>query len=188
MRLFRILSLLLVVVAPAAFADSPYQVEMILVRQNAEPMINSRPAPEDWDAGAPRLGERMSPPRLGTIVDKLRADSSYTVLAHKAWEQNLGEQPVNIAITDGAEQFGQFPLQGVLRLQLGRFTDIDADFWINQFDANGSVIASEHLAQKDVRTKNNQLNYLDGGHLALLIKITSLTAKPPSAPPPGLQD
>ena len=32
MRLFRILSLLLVVVAPAAFADSPYQVEMILVR------------------------------------------------------------------------------------------------------------------------------------------------------------
>ncbi|MBP1128394.1 MULTISPECIES: CsiV family protein [Pseudomonas] len=188
MRLFRILSLLLVVVAPAALADSPYQVEMILVRQNAEPLINSRPAAEDWDAGAPRLGERMSPPRLGTIVDKLRADSSYTVLAHKAWEQNLGEQPVKIAITDGAEQFGQFPLQGVLRLQLGRFTDIDADFWINQFDANGSVIASEHLAQKDVRTKNNQLNYLDGGHLALLIKITSLTAKPPSAPPPGLQD
>lgn len=188
MRLFRFLSLLLVVVAPAAFADSPYQVEMILVRQNAEPVINSRPAPEDWDAGAPHLGERMSPPRLGTVVDKLRADSSYTVLAHKAWEQNLGEQPVNIAVTDGAEQFGQFPLQGVLRLQLGRFTDIDADFWINQFDANGSVIASEHLAQKDVRTKNNQLNYLDGGHLALLIKITSLTAKPPSAPPPGLQD
>ena len=28
----------------------------------------------------------------------------------------------------------------------------------------------------------------DGGHLALLIKITSLTAKPPSAPPPDLQD
>ena len=122
------------------------------------------------------------------VVDKLRADSSYTVLAHKAWEQNLGEQPVKIAITDGQEQFGQFPIEGVLSLQLGRFTDIDANFWINQFDANGSVIASEHLSQTDVRTKNNQLNYLDGGHLALLIKITSLTAKPPSAPPPDLQD
>ncbi len=51
MRLFRILSLLLVVLAPSAFADSPYQVEMILVRQNAEPVINSRAAPENWDAG-----------------------------------------------------------------------------------------------------------------------------------------
>lgn len=188
MRMFRILSLLLVVMAPSAFADSPYQVEMILVRQNAEPVINSRAAPEDWDGGAQRLGERMSPPRLGNIVDKLRSDANYTVLAHKAWEQSLGEQPVKIAITDGQEQFGQFPIEGVLNLQLGRFTDIDADFWINQFDGNGSVIASEHLSQKDVRTKNNQLNYLDGGHLALLIKITSLTAKPPSAPPPDMQD
>ncbi|MDQ0650070.1 CsiV family protein [Pseudomonas cedrina] len=188
MRLFRMLSLLLLVAAPAAFADSPYQVELILVRQNAEPVINSRAAPEDWDTGALRLGDKLSPPRLSSIVDKLRADSTYTVLLHKAWEQNLGEQPVKLAITDGQEQFGQFPIEGVLNLQLGRFTDIDADFWINQFDGNGSVIASEHLAQKDVRTKNNQLNYLDGGHLALLIKITSLTAKPPSAPPPDLQD
>ncbi len=126
-----------------------------------------------------RLGDKMSPPRLNNIVDKLRADNSYTVLAHKAWEQNLGEQPVKIAITDGEEQFGQFPIEGTLNLQLGRFTDIDAQFWINQFDSKGSVIASEHLNQTDVRTKNNQLNYLDGGHLALLIKITSLTAKPP---------
>lgn len=188
MRLFRILSLLLVILAPPAFADSPYQVEMILVRQNAEPVIYSRAAPENWDDGAERLGDKMSPPRLSAIVDKLRGDANYTVLAHKAWEQNLGEQPVKIAIAEGEEQFGQFPIEGVLNLQLGRFTDIDADFWINQFDSNGSVVASEHLAQKDVRTKNNQLNYLDGGHLALLIKITSLTAKPPSAPPPDLQD
>ncbi|WP_339540335.1 CsiV family protein [Pseudomonas sp. RA_5y_Pfl1_P24] len=188
MRLFRILSLLLVAVAPAAFADSPYLVEMILVRQNAEPPLNSRAAPENWDAGAARLGDKLSPPRLSNIVDKLRADSTYTVLLHKAWEQNLGEQPVNVAISDGQEQFGQFPIEGVLSLQLGRFTDIDANFWINQFDSNGSVIASEHLSQTDVRTKNNQLNYLDGGHLALLIKITSLTAKPPSAPPPDIQD
>ncbi|MFC6336452.1 hypothetical protein GIR22_21350 [Pseudomonas sp. CCM 7891] len=189
MRLFRILSLLLVVIAPSAFADSLYQVEMILIRQNAEPLINSRAAPEDWAAGASRLdNDKVSPPRLNNIVDKLSADNNYTVLLHKAWEQNLGEQPVKLAISDGQEQFGQFPIEGTLSLQLGRFTDIDAQLWINQFDSNGSVIASEHLSQTDVRTKNNQLNYLDGGHLALLIKITSLTAKPPSAPPPDLQD
>ena len=189
MRLLRILSLLLVVVAPSAFADSLYQVEMILIRQNAEPVINSRPAPENWDAGAPRQGiEKISPPRLTNIVEKLQANGDYSVLLHKAWEQNLGEQPVKVKITDGQEQFGQYPIQGTLDLQLGRFTRIDASFWLNQFDNNGSVIASEHLSQPDVRTKNNQLNYLDAGHLALLIKITSLTAKPPSAPPPGLAD
>ncbi len=86
-----------------------------------------------------RLGDKISPPRLNNVVDKLRADNSYTVLAHKAWEQNLGEQPVKIAITDGEEQFGQFPIEGTLSLQLGRFTDIDAQFWINQFDSKGSV-------------------------------------------------
>ncbi|MFO2465158.1 peptidoglycan binding protein CsiV [Pseudomonas sp. 15FMM2] len=189
MRLLRILSLLLVVAAPSAFADSLYQVEMILIRQNAEPVINSRPAPEDWDVGAPRQGsEKPSPPRLNNIVEKLRANSDYTVLLHKAWEQNLGEQSVKIRVTDGQEQYSQFPIEGVLNLQLGRFTNIDADFWINRFDDNGSIVASEHLSQKDVRTKNNQLNYLDGGHLALLIKVTSLTAKPPSAPPLDLQD
>ncbi|RWW91183.1 hypothetical protein BHE74_00001051 [Ensete ventricosum] len=86
---------------------------MILVRQNAEPVINSRAAPENWDAGAAHLGtDKLSPPRLNNIVDKLNADNSYTVLAHKAWEQNLGEQPVKIAITDGQEQFGQFPIEG----------------------------------------------------------------------------
>ncbi|RUP85159.1 hypothetical protein D8M40_12025, partial [Corynebacterium propinquum] len=122
------------------------------------------------------------------IVDKLNADNSYTVLAHKAWEQNLGDQPVKVAITDGQEQFGQFPIEGVLNLQLGRVTDIDADFWLHQLDSSGCVIASEHLARQDVRPTHNQLNYLDGGHLALLIKITSLTAKPPSAPPPDIQD
>ena len=171
MRLFRILSLLLVVLAPSAFADSPYQVEMILVRQNAEPELSSRAAPEDWDAGAVHLGDKMSPPRLSTIVDKLRADTNYTVLAHKAWEQNLGEQPVKIAITEGPEQFGQFPIEGVLSLQLGRFTDIDADFWINRFDSDGLLTGSERVRQK-TRLKPNELTYLDNGSLGVLVKIT----------------
>lgn len=52
MRLFRSVTLLLALVAPSAFADDLYQVEMILVRQNAVPAIVSRAAPEDWAAGA----------------------------------------------------------------------------------------------------------------------------------------
>ncbi|MGE8179248.1 CsiV family protein [Pseudomonas fluorescens] len=181
MRLFRSMTLLLTLVAPTAFADSLYQVEMILFRQNAVPAIVSRTAPEDWAAGArPISADSMRTPSLNAEAEKLRASSDYTVLLHKAWQQSLGEDAKKISISDGKAQFGQFPIEGTLNLKLGRFTDVDANFWVNQFDGYGRVTASERLKQQS-HTKNGQLNYLDNGHLALLIKITSLTA--PARPP-----
>ena len=69
MRLFRSLTLLLTLVAPTAFADSLYQVEMILVRQNAVPAVASRPAPEDWAAGAqPISADSQRTPALNAEV------------------------------------------------------------------------------------------------------------------------
>ncbi|MED7670356.1 hypothetical protein GXB78_24420 [Pseudomonas moraviensis subsp. stanleyae] len=193
MRLFRSLtlllaSLLMTVAAPAAFADDTYQVEMILVRQNAVPAIVSRAAPEDWAAGAQRLGnDSQRTPALNDVVSKLTASGEYTVLMHKAWQQTLGEAPAKVAVSEGQEQFGQFPIEGTLEMKLGRFTDVTADFWVNQIDANGLVTASERLRQ-DSHTKNGQLNYLDNGHLALLIKITSLTAPAPREAPEVVPD
>ncbi|MEN2395884.1 CsiV family protein [Pseudomonas halotolerans] len=188
MRLFRSLTLLMTLVAPLAFADDLYQVEMILMRQNAEPAIVSRAAPENWDAGAQRLdANSQRTPALGHVVEKLNASGQYTVLMHKAWQQNLGEQGSRIAVSDGAEQFGQFPIEGTLELKLGRFTDVDADFWINQIDTNGLVTSSERLKQQS-HTKNGQLNFLDNGHLGLLIKITSLTAPAPRQAPDAIAD
>jgi hypothetical protein len=186
MRLFRSLTLLLTLVAPMAFADSLYQVEMILVRQNAEPAIVGRVAPEDWAAGAqPIAAQDERTPSLNSEAAKLAASSNYTVLLHKAWEQKLGEEvPSKIAISAGKEQYGQFPIEGTLNLQLGRFTDVDAEIWINQIDSNGLVTSSEQLKQNS-HTKNGQLNFLDNGHLGLLIKITSLSA--PATPPVPLE-
>ncbi|UMZ14004.1 hypothetical protein I9018_09980 [Pseudomonas sp. MPFS] len=188
MRLFRSLPLLLALVMPTAFANDLYQVEMILVRQNAEPQIISRAAPENWAAGATRLEPgSLRTPALNAIVEKLGASSDYSVLLHRAWQQPLGESPVKVALSDGPEQFGQFPIEGTLSLTLGRFTDVDADFWINQIDSNGLVTRSERLKQQS-HTKNGQLNYLDNGHLALLIKITSLTAPAPRPAPAEIPD
>ncbi|MCF4997114.1 hypothetical protein GIW70_04385 [Pseudomonas syringae] len=188
MRLFRSLSLLLTLVAPTAFADDTYQVEMILVRQNAVPAIISRAAPEDWAAGAQRLSDDSNrSPALGGVAEKLTASGEYSVLMHKAWQQTLGDTPAKVAVSEGAEQFGQFPIEGTLEMKLGRFTDVSADFWVNQIDANGLVTASERLKQ-DSHTKNGQLNYLDNGHLALLIKITSLTAPAPREAPEAIPD
>ncbi|MBV4457563.1 peptidoglycan binding protein CsiV [Pseudomonas sp. COR58] len=188
MRLFRSLTLLMTLVAPTAFADDLYQVEMILVRQNAVPAIVSRAAPEDWAAGARRLGDdSRRTPALGDVAAKLTASGEYSVLMHKAWQQTLGEAPAKVAVSEGQEQFGQFPIEGTLEMKLGRFTDVNADFWVNQIDGNGMVTASERLKQ-DSHTKNGQLNYLDNGHLALLIKITSLTAPAPREAPEVVPD
>ncbi|WPN56176.1 CsiV family protein [Pseudomonas sp. P9_31] len=188
MRLFRSLTLLMSLLASTAFADDLYQVEMILVRQNAVPAIVSRAAPEDWAAGAhPISPDSFRTPSLNTEVEKLTASNEYTVLLHKAWQQNLGEEASKVAISEGKEQFGQFPIEGTLNLKLGRFTDVDADFWVNQIDANGMVTASERLKQES-HTKNGQLNFLDNGHLGLLIKITSLTAPAPRPAPDVIPD
>ena len=188
MRLFCSLTLLMTLVAPSVFADDMYQVEMVLVRQNAVPAIVSRAAPEDWAAGAQRVSpQSLRTPSLTREVEKLTASNEYTVLLHKAWQQTLGEQASKFAISDGAEQFGQFPIEGTLSLKLGRFTDVDADFWVNQIDANGLVTSSERLKQES-HTKNGQLNFLDNGHLGLLIKITSLTAPAPREAPEVVPD
>ena len=192
MRLFRSLTLLTLLmpalVAPTAYADDLYQVEMILVRQNTVPAIVSRAAPEDWAAGAqPVNPDSLRTPSLNGEVEKLTSSADYTVLLHKAWQQTLGENASKVAISDGKEQYGQFPIEGTLNMTLGRFTDVDADFWVNQIDANGMVTASERLKQES-HTKNGQLNFLDNGHLGLLIKITSLTAPAPRPVPDEIPD
>ncbi|CAI8975959.1 MULTISPECIES: CsiV family protein [Pseudomonas] len=192
MRLFRSLTLLTMLitalVAPSVFADDLYQIEMILVRQNAVPAIVSRAAPEDWAAGAQAVSpDSLRTPSLNGEVEKLTASNEYTVLLHKAWQQTLGETPVKVAVSDGKEQFGQYPIEGTLNMTLGRFTDVDADFWVNQFNDDGLVTASERLKQES-HTKNGQLNFLDNGHLGLLIKITSLTAPAPREAPEVVPD
>lgn len=192
MRLFRLLTVLTMLitalVAPTAFADDLYQIEMILVRQNAVPAIVSRAAPEDWAAGAqPISHDSLRTPSLNGEVEKLTASNEYTVLLHKAWQQTLGEEASKVAISEGKEQFGQFPIEGTLSMKLGRFTDVDADFWVNQIDANGMVTASERMKQES-HTKNGQLNFLDNGHLGMLIKITSLTAPAPRPVPDEIPD
>lgn len=192
MRLFRSLTsltmLLTALVTPTAFADDLYQIEMILVRQNAVPAIVSRAAPEDWAAGAqPISPDSLRTPSLNAEVEKLTASNEYTVLLHKAWQQSLGEEASKVAISEGKEQFGQYPIEGTLSMKLGRFTDVDADFWVNQIDANGMVTASERMKQES-HTKNGQLNFLDNGHLGLLIKITSLTSPAPRPVPEEIPD
>lgn len=169
MRAIRCLTLLLVLFTPAAFAEGVYQVEMLLVRQNAVPAITSQFAPEDWSNGAQAIAEGdLRQPALTEEAAKLSADSQYTVLLHKAWKQDAG----SVAISDGKEQFGHFPIEGNLNLKEERFISVEASVWVNQFDGNGAVTQSEQLKQSNSTVKNGELTFLDGGHLALLLKVS----------------
>lgn len=174
MRLFRLLPLLLTLLSSMAFADSNYQVELILFRQASTPLLASQPAPDDWagDAQLPASGSQRST-ALNNEAAKLSPANGYEVLLHQAWQQSVGPNPVKIALTNGQEQFGQYPAEGTLSIKRESFVDITADFWVNQFDADGLVTASEHLKQSS-RLKNGQPTYLDHGSLGVLIKVTPL--------------
>ncbi|UVJ42566.1 CsiV family protein [Pseudomonas sp. LS1212] len=175
MRFIRSLTLLLALFAPAVFADGQYQVDMILVRQNAVPAVTTAVAPEDWAAGAPVINAKDErQPGLTAELEKLQASGDYTVLLNKAWRQSLGETPSSVAISEGKRQFGHFPIEGNLSLSLNKTTNVVANFWVNQIDGNGTLTASEQLTQESKTPRNGDLIFLDGGHLALLIKVTPL--------------
>jgi len=189
MRAIRNLTLLLALIAPAAFADTQYLVEMILVRQNAVPAITSQFAPEDWSEGAAPIAQYdVRQPILDKEVAALAADSQYTVLAHKAWQQSVGSGESRVAFSDGKEQFGHFPIEGNLSLSAERFIAVDANLWVNQFDGDGSVIQSEAFKQGNKNVKSAELTFLDGGHLALLLKIRKVGAPANTAPDPNLME
>lgn len=174
MRLFRSLILLLALVAPPAFADGLYQVEMILFRQLGEPAATLQYAPEDWNAGARKIdSSNERSPALNETARKLQDSGAYEVLMQKAWQQTIGTEKDKVAISNGQERLGHFPIEGTISLAIARFTDITADFWINQLDPHGILISSERMKQT-ARVKNGEMIYLDNSNLALLIKVSPL--------------
>lgn len=172
MRAFRYFTLLLCLLAPSAFADALYQIEVIVFRQAGQPVVASQPAPDDWAAGAQSITGNERGIALEDIAAKLNPGSGYQVLLHKAWAQTLGAVPGKSALSTGNEQFGHYPVEGTIALTLlERLVDIDADIWVNQFDADALLTGSERLKQRS-RLKNNELTYLDHGSLGMLVKVT----------------
>jgi hypothetical protein len=172
MRALRHLLLLLTFIAPAAFADGYYQIEVIVFRQAGEATPAAQLAPEDWAVGTQAPSAERATALNGEAA-KLNPANGYQVLLHQSFAQQLGGAPVKIALTAGNQQFGHFPVEGSLSLKHVRFVDVIADFWVNQFDANGVLTASEHVKQNS-RLKDGNLTYLDHSNLGVLIKASPL--------------
>jgi len=106
MRVLHSLILLLTLVAPAAFADGLYQVEMILFRQIGQPATTNQPSPEAWAAGAQKISpENERSPALTGMAGKLDASGNYNVLLHRAWQQNLSADPSKMAVRSSSVTF-----------------------------------------------------------------------------------
>jgi hypothetical protein len=174
MRALRCFALLLSLVAPMAFADGLYQVELIIFRQAGEPIPASQTAPDDWAAGVQgSAADNARGTALNGEAAKLNEKNGYTVLLHQAWQQSMGEAPTRIAVNTGNQQFGHYPVEGTLSLKQVKFVDLDANFWINQFDGTGLLTGSERLKQS-ARLKTGELTYLDHSNLGMLIRISPL--------------
>lgn len=172
MRLLRTLTLLLGLLSPLAMADGQYQVEMIFFRQAGEVIPARQLAPEDWAAGSQAIAvESQRSTALNNEAAKLIPANGYKVLLHQAWAQELTGSPAKVALTAGNQVFGHYPIEGTLTLNLAPTINLQADLWINQFNAEGVVIKSEQLKQS-AHLLPGKLTYIDHGSLGLLVRIT----------------
>ena len=172
MRALRLIPLLLCLLAPAAFADGLYQIELIVFRQAGEALSSTQPAPDDWAVGATPISGNERGTALNDEAAKLNPGNGYEVLLHKAWAQNLSAVPSAAAVSTGNEQFGHYPVEGSVSLsEQERLVDLEANIWINRFDADGLLSGSERVRQR-TRLRLGELTYLDNGSLGLLVKVT----------------
>ena len=172
MRALRLIPLLFCLLAPAAFADGLYQIELIVFRQAGEAPSSSLPAPDDWAVGATPISSNERSTALNDEAAKLNPGNGYEVLLHKAWAQNLSAVPSAAAVSTGNEQFGHYPVEGSVSLsEQERLVDLEANIWINRFDADGLLSGSERVRQR-TRLRLGELTYLDNGSLGLLVKVT----------------
>jgi hypothetical protein len=173
MRLLRHFALLLALLSPLAGAETArFQIETILFRQGT-PILAGQTAPDDWANGAQiKASDSSSAKYLNDEASKLTPANGYQVLLHQAWQQTLSGTPVKVVLSEGAEQFGHFPVQGTLRLKFDRLIDMQADLWVNRLE-DGHPLESEHLQQKR-RLKPGELTFIDSTSLGLLIRVTPL--------------
>jgi hypothetical protein len=173
MRPLQLIALLLCLLAPNAFAERLYQVELLVFRQAGEPVVAPKIAPDDWAGTALPIAGSERATSLDSEAAKLNPGNGYQLLLHKAWSQTLGSSANRVAVTSGDDHLGHYPVEGTLTFTQDRFADLDLELWINSFSADGLLQSSEHMKVAQ-RLKDNSLTYLDHGSLGALVRISPL--------------
>ena len=173
MRYLVHLTLLLSLCSTQALANDTQIVELIVFRQSSESLLASGVAPDNWANGATQVTtDMLRSTHLDHLVKKLTPDNGYQVLLHKAWLQTSNGPSVQVAVTEGPESFEHYPIEGTLAMELERTSQVQMDFWINQFNPDATLLSSERFKQSTL-VANDQVTFIDHGTLGALIRIQS---------------
>lgn len=171
MRYLVHLALLLTLCSTHALANDTQQVELIIFRQSSQTIPASQVAPDNWANGAtPVTREMLRSTQLDHFVKKLTPANGYQVLLHKAWLQTSNGTSVQVAVSEGTESFAHYPVEGTISMELERTSQVQMDFWINQFNPDATLLSSERFKQSAL-VANDQVTFIDHGTLGALIRI-----------------
>ena len=171
MRYLIHLALLLTLCSTHALANDTQQVELIIFRQSSQTIPASQVAPDNWANGAtPVTREMLRSTHLDHLVKKLTPANGYQVLLHKAWLQTSNGTSVQVAVSEGTESFAHYPVEGTISMELERTSQVQMDFWINQFNPDATLLSSERFKQSAL-VANDQVTFIDHGTLGALIRI-----------------
>lgn len=171
MRYLIHLALLLTLCSTHALANDTQQVELIIFRQSSQTIPASQVAPDNWANGAtPVTREMLRSTQLDHFVKKLTPANGYQVLLHKAWLQTSNGTSVQVAVSEGTESFAHYPVEGTISMELERTSQVQMDFWINQFNPDATLLSSERFKQSAL-VANDQVTFIDHGTLGALIRI-----------------
>lgn len=171
-RLLRPFLMALLLIAPASFAETFYQVELIIFRQGS-PVNANQVTPENWVKTAVPLPEQsLRSSALTDMATKLETQLGYKVLLHQAWKQAVGSQAA-VQFGTGNLTDGHKPVEGTLTLSQGRGLELNLNAWVNRFDGNGFLASSEKLLQQR-RILPDEMIYIDHPSLGALLRVRSL--------------
>ena len=171
MRYLIHLALLLTLCSTHALANDTQQVELIIFRQSSQTIPASQVAPDNWANGAtPVTREMLRSTQLDHFIKKLTPANGYQVLLHKAWLQTSNGTSVQVAVSEGTESFAHYPVEGTISMELERTSQVQMDFWINQFNPDATLLSSERFKQSAL-VANDQVTFIDHGTLGALIRI-----------------
>lgn len=171
MRYLIHLALLLTLCSTHALANDTQQLELIIFRQSSQTIPASQVAPDNWANGAtPVTREMLRSTQLDHFVKKLTPANGYQVLLHKAWLQTSNGTSVQVAVSEGTESFAHYPVEGTISMELERTSQVQMDFWINQFNPDATLLSSERFKQSAL-VANDQVTFIDHGTLGALIRI-----------------
>ena len=147
--------LLLILFAQPLLAQSWYEVEVIIFRQNFPELTSPSTLPEEWPEDvhlawrAPLVDLYSSDSVLTPALRKFdvndrrmngdafafRVTPGYELLWHQAWKQPMvsEEDAFWILIEGGDNLFDRHELEGSLRIHLSRFLHVTADLWLTDF-------------------------------------------------------